>query len=1192
MKNGSSSCFKRTRNGTAGWLSALLLLTTTAMLKANDFTYTTNSPDTNTITITGYTGSGGAVVIPPTIDGETVTSVAGFAFAGYQSLTSVTIPDGVTSIGNYAFYVCYHLTNVTIGNSVTNIGQLAFYSCISLASITIPNSVISIGNQAFYSCVSLTGVYFTGNAPDIGSSVFDGDNSATVYYFPETTVWSTTFGGLTTVLLPYFYSTDNGAITITLYTGSGGAVIIPNTINGAPVTSIGNSAFQYCTSLSTVTIPNSITNIGDYAFQYCGMTNATIPDSVISIGDYAFQYCGNLSSVVIGNGVTSIGDGAFYYCASLSSIAIPASVTSIGNSTFSYCTSLTVITVDALNSVYSSVDGVLFNKSQTNLIECPGGEAGSYTIPDSVTGVGDYAFQYCTSLTSVTIPDSVTSIGDSTFQYCYGLTNVTIPNGITNIGNSAFYYCTSLISVTIPSSVTNIGDSTFYECTSLTSVTIPNGITNIGDSAFYYCTSLTSVTIPGSVTNIGNSAFYACGSLSSITIPDTVTGIGDYAFYYCTSLTNVMIGNNVTNIGNSAFYYCTSLTSAMIPNSVASIGDGAFYSCASLTNVMIGNSVASIGDGAFQYCDSLTSITIPDSVTSIQGSAFQHCTNLTSVTIGKGVTSIGDWAFYYCVSLTGVYFTGNAPDIGSSVFDGDNNATVYYLQWTTGWGATFGGCPTALWNPQGTGESIDAGAWPYRMQLTFPGYNGTEVLTNFPALVILSTNLPGFSYSQFASTNGYDLRFSASESDHLTELNYEIEQWATNGNSCVWVQVPQFYSGCYIWAYWGNPNAATVPAVYTTNGATWPTNAFAGVWHMGQTNTLDSTANGNNGTAVTATGSISNANGNIGGAQHVSGGGHVTITNSGSLSFTTNLATYSAWVNFNALPGANEQVIMRKEQNREMGFSDSGHVRSMLKTDGTTGWTAANDDAITPVAGQWYYLAFTYDGSKLRNFWNGVPLNAGHVVTGNIVGDPYTTGIGAYNGSGDAGPVSLGLDAIIDEVRAEQVFRSTNWMWATYLTVASNASFSVYGSVQTGGGSTNTSAAGVPPAVWIQQYFPGTPTNNYASLAGSCVNSNGMTVWQDYVAGVNPTNPGSSFSVIITNMAGQIVVTVLSMQTNADYTGVSRYYEIDECTNLSVGGSWQPAPGYTGIQASGGIIACTNAAQNPAIFYRAKVLLQ
>jgi hypothetical protein len=479
-------------------------------------------------------------------------------------------------------------------------------------------------------------------------------------------------------------------------------------------------------------------------------------------------------------------------------------------------------------------------------------------------------------------------------------------------------------------------------------------------------------------------------------------------------------------------------------------------------------------------------------------------------------------------------------------------------------------------------------AWTNKMPITFSGYNKVETLTNFPVLVVLNTGLPGFSYSQFASTNGYDLRFSA---DGSTQLNYEIEQWNPGGSSYVWVQVPQLSGGSQIWAYWGNAGAASGPAGYTINGAVWPTNAFAAVWHMNQPDVLDSTANGNNGTG---NGSVSTSPGITGNAQNMAGGsGRISIPNSSSLSFTATQTTYSGWVNFNTLPiGGTEVVIMRKAQNRELGFSDPTHVRDMLSTTGTSGWTANNDDPISLVAGQWYYLTFTYNGSVIRSFWNGSPLSAGHTVTGSINGDPYTTGLGAYNGNTDGGPITLGLDAIIDEVRVEQVFRSPNWIWATYLTVASNASFSVYGSVQTVGGSTNTPTPGVPPSVWIQHYFPGTQTNNYSSLAGSDINSNGLTVWQDYVAGVNPTNSGATFSVIITNLAGQIIVVVPSVQTNSDYTGVARYYEIDECTNLLSGGSWQPAPGYTGLQASGGIIACTNGAQNNATFYRAKVLLQ
>ena len=273
----------------------------------------------------------------------------------------------------------------------------------------------------------------------------------------------------------------------------------------------------------------------------------------------------------------------------------------------------------------------------------------------------------------------VTSIGNGAFSYCTSLTSVTIPDSVTSIGNGAFSYCTSLTSVTIPDSVTSIGEWAFCDCDSLTSVTIPDSVTEIGGSAFSYCTSLTSVTIGNSVTSIGTSAFRNCTSLTSVTIPDSVTEIGREAFYKCTSLTSVTIGNSVTSIGTSAFRNCTSLTSVTIPDSVTEIGREAFYKCTSLTSVTIPDSVTSIGREAFYECTSLTSVTIPDSVTSIGYEAFYSCDSLTSVTIGNGVTEIGYQAFCGCTSLKEVYCKPTTPPTGgSSMFAANaSDRTIY-----------------------------------------------------------------------------------------------------------------------------------------------------------------------------------------------------------------------------------------------------------------------------------------------------------------------------------------------------------------------------------------------------------------------------------------------------------------------------------------------------------------------------------
>lgn len=233
-----------------------------------------------------------------------------------------------------------------------------------------------------------------------------------------------------------------------------------------------------------------------------------ISEGVSAIGSFAFSGCASLKSIYIPDSVTSIGRFAFSYCTSLTGINIPDSVTSIGDCSFSDCTSLTNITVASSNKYYTSVDGVLYNIDKTKLINYPVGKnQTSFTIPTSITSIGNYAFSRCASLTNIHIPDSVTSIGDHAFSGCTSLTNIHIPDSVTSIGRFAFSDCTSLTNINIPDSVTSIGDGAFLSCTSLTSINIPNSVTNIGDFAFSDCTSLKKIHIPNSVTSIGYKAF-------------------------------------------------------------------------------------------------------------------------------------------------------------------------------------------------------------------------------------------------------------------------------------------------------------------------------------------------------------------------------------------------------------------------------------------------------------------------------------------------------------------------------------------------------------------------------------------------------------------------------------------------------------------------------------------------------------
>ena len=287
-----------------------------------------------------------------------------------------------------------------------------------------------------------------------------------------------------------------------------------------------------------------------------------------------------------------------------------------------------------------------------------------------VTSIGENAFSWCESLTSITIPDSVTSIGENAFSWCESLTSITIPDSVTSIGGCAFYDCSSLTSITIPDSVTWFGYNAFSNCSSLTSITIPDSVTFIEDGTFSGCSSLQE--FKGKfASNDGRYLIiygwlnsFAPAGLTSCTIPDSVISIRSEAFSNCSSLTSITIPDSVTSIGDYAFYDCSSLTSITIPDSVTLIGESAFKGCSSLTSVTIGNGVTSIEYSAFESCSSLTTITIPDSVTTIGDYAFRRCSSLTSVTIGNGVTSIGDYAFVYCSSLKEVYCNPTTPPTG------------------------------------------------------------------------------------------------------------------------------------------------------------------------------------------------------------------------------------------------------------------------------------------------------------------------------------------------------------------------------------------------------------------------------------------------------------------------------------------------------------------------------------------------
>jgi hypothetical protein len=667
----------------------LLLLGIPAMAQAQ-FNYTTRG---EAITITGYTGSGGVVIIPGTINGLPVTSIASQAFYG-AGVSEVITPDSVTSIGSQAFMHCGALTNVTVGSSVASLGDWAFGDDAKL---------ISVGCR--------------GNPPSLGgNNVFSGD-TATVYYLSGATGWGTKFGGRPAVLwnpvVPFFYDDYDGTITIEEYTGSGGgSVSVPAMVDFLPVstvygfnyvdnvtnviipqgvTGIGEEACYFCVNLANITLPNSLTNIGSRAFYGSGLTRVTIPSGMSSIGKGAFAGCSRLTNAAIPNSVTAIGGGAFIYCYSLNNLAIPNGVTSIGEQAFSSCTSLSGI-----------------------------------AIPNSVTNIADGAFYGCVSLTNVALPDELADLPSDTFSGCVDLATITIPTGVTAIGSYCFLSCASLTNVAIPGDVVDIENDAFNGCTGLINVAIPGGVTNIGNLAFADCTNLTAITVNT------NNPFYTStdgvlfnrsqtlliqfpgGKSGGYAIPDGVTNIGQYAFAWSGNLNTIAIPDSIDGIDSTAFVECTGLKAITVDagNPSFSSADGTLFNGNQTSLVLfpedkggsyiVPNGVTNIGDFAFCNCNGLTNVTIPDTVVSLGYESFAQCAGLTSITIPGSVSSFGGYTFYYCTNLTGIYFEGSPPNL---IYDSWNffdspEIVVYTLPGTFGWWPSLGWPTTAPWLPQ------------------------------------------------------------------------------------------------------------------------------------------------------------------------------------------------------------------------------------------------------------------------------------------------------------------------------------------------------------------------------------------------------------------------------------------------------------------------------------------------------------
>lgn len=657
--------------------------------------------------ITGYTGSGGDISVPLTIDSYNVTQIGShafehcvsissiqltnqitlvddYAFAYCNNIESIYIPESVITIGNSAFYSCSGLTSIAGMSNVSSIGDWAFCYCTGITEMDIPHSIQSIGTYAFYNCSNLQTISIGRGVSDIGDSAFWGCDKLC---------------NITVDEMNTSYSDDNGVLhnkgqTTLIYYPLGKTqatyAVCPS------VHSIGEYAFYSLTKLNSLIIPKSVTTIFHNAISGC--SNLTV-SCYINSKAHNYALSNNLpftllpSAALESIGIASMPVKIEYFInesLDLTGLTVVAHYDDGSSET------VTDYTVSQFDSTLAGVKTIIitygscstsFDVTVMNPLATPDF---SYSLVENNTKA--VITGYIGAGGRITIPAvideyDVIAIAENAFMMNGNITQAVISYGVEEIGSCAFLGCSALTRVTISGSVASINHDAFFQCSNLKKVVFGNGVQSIGTYAFSECTSLERLTIPETVTSIGSSAFAGCTGLTNINLPDTISSIEPYTFQNCINLTTAFIGSNVTSIGYYSLRNCNNLVIYCYENT--SIHNYAVQS--SINFVLVKNCgdfiIAELGDGVnahlVRYCGSGVNLTIPlqieeFSITGIADYALSSCSNLVSVTVQQGVSHIGEGAFSDCTSLASVYLPDSVLSFGGiHVFDGIEDLTVY-----------------------------------------------------------------------------------------------------------------------------------------------------------------------------------------------------------------------------------------------------------------------------------------------------------------------------------------------------------------------------------------------------------------------------------------------------------------------------------------------------------------------------------
>lgn len=585
-----------------------------------------------------------------------VTDIAKSAFCACRKLTSVTIPNSVTRIGSSAFADCNRLVSVMIDEGLTSIEYDAFRGCISLESMTIPNSVTQIGYCAFDGCRGMTTVSIGSGVTNIAYSAFYGCKGLREFNVAEENTVYTSWDGL-------LFSKDM-AVLVGCPVGKIGTCTIPASVKRI-ATNVHDFAFAGCTRLTafevavgnaTYTSRDGVLFSNDMKTLVCcpgGKSGAySIPDGVTSIDPYAFSWCGKITSVFAPSTLESIGEYSFYFCNRIETLFLPLSWQGKSLGTARIRPGCRIIYGMPSTESVAGVTWLFFIQDGAATVLAADG-SGKVAIPAqlggcAVTSIAPSAFFGCEGFTCVDIPSCVTDIGSHAFFGCKGLTNVIIPAGVSNISDHAFSGCVGLGTMEIPSVISEIGDYAFSGCIRLTNIVIPDTVKSIGAHAFHDCIRLANLTLGNGVEDIGKYAFAKCSGLTSVVIPDNVSNIGDYAFYRCTGLGDLVVRDGVERIGSFAFADCDGLATVTIPASVTELGDHPFAMCDGLTEIAVdsGNGFFASQEGVLFSKDGTALLgvpagmegvfVLPDSVEDLGVRAFAGCVGLTALEAGEG----------------------------------------------------------------------------------------------------------------------------------------------------------------------------------------------------------------------------------------------------------------------------------------------------------------------------------------------------------------------------------------------------------------------------------------------------------------------------------------------------------------------------------------------------------------------------